>query len=101
MLNGVLNHCIDIIVGTDHQIGHVAVHKHLAGLQSHQVFGGNAAIGTADVQEVRVLTSGQFLKILRVGLRLCRDSLAVIVKYFGEQIHYQSAFYGLETLIIK
>jgi len=58
-----------IKVCMDHQVGHVAMHEHLAGLQPNELSGRHATVRTTDPQVARILLFGERMKKFRI-LRL-------------------------------
>ena len=63
----ILQHRQAIDVGVDHDVGDVAVHEQLAGVEADDVVGRHAAVGAANPQKLRRLLAGQPREKLRVA----------------------------------
>src|SRR5690554_3129344 len=62
VIDGVVDGGGDVQIGVRDQVCDVARHKDLPGLHAHDCGGGDAAVGAADEEEVRVLLAGQLFK---------------------------------------
>jgi hypothetical protein len=51
----------------DHDVGDVAMYKHLAGREANELRGGHAAVGTSDPKKSWRLLPGQCLKKIRIA----------------------------------
>ena len=71
-----------------HQIGNVAVDENIPRQQTHQLVGGNPAVGATDPEVFRGLLGGEGSEEIRVfGLDPFRP-LAVVGKQVVQQFHY-------------
>ena len=64
----VLQHGQAVEVGMHDEVGHVAVHEHLAGVGAGDLVGGNAAVRATDPEIARRLLRGQAREEARVAL---------------------------------
>ena len=86
-IHGELQHRQQVQVGVIHQIGHVAVHKQLAGHQPHHLVGRYARVRTANPQILRTLLFAQRLEEARVLLLDVVAPLLVVAEEFGKGFH--------------
>src|SRR5690606_23068150 len=64
--HSVLDHTLAIEVAMHNHVGDVAMHKDFAWIETYDLVGRHAAIGTADPKEFWLLAFGQFGEELRV-----------------------------------
>ncbi len=58
----VVHHAEQVVIGVDHQVGHVTLHEDGARQRVGDFFGGHPAVGAADPQELRVLPLSHIVK---------------------------------------
>lgn len=81
VLDGVVEHRGDVEVDVAHQIGDVAVHEGLAGLEARDLLGGDARVAAADPQVLGLLARAEFgEEVWVLGLLLGRP-LGVVLEH--------------------
>lgn len=81
VLDGVLDDAHNVEVRVAHQVGNVAVHKGVTGLQARDLLGGDARVGAADPEVLGVLAGRELLEELGVLGHLLGGPGLVVLKH--------------------
>lgn len=92
VLDGILNDAHNVEVRVADQVGNVAVHKGIAGLQARDLLGGDARVGTSDPEILGVLAGGELLEEVGVlgdllggpGLVVLKDLVVRLLEIHGD-----------------
>ncbi len=81
-IDRVLDHRQRVQVGVGDDVGHVAMHEHVARQQADELVGRHAAVGTADPQVLRRLLREQAREEARIALFHARGPTDVLGEEF-------------------